>query len=235
MTTEKQSPSMILYQILSAAFCVIVVISNIISAKMVTLSYPQGFNIPAGLITYPLAFLISNLVTEFFGSKKAKLMIYVALIMNGITFGLIQLALVLPASTLADQTAFQAVLGLSGLRIFSSLTAFIAAQILDVQLYAFIKKLSHSRFLWLRNNGSMCLSQLIDTVVIDLIYLYWGLEMTWCQVLPIMFLSYGYKAFFSLAITPLFYLCVFLVRKHAIPANLNKLIEIQGVKYEPVV
>ena len=111
------------------------------------------------------------------------------------------------------QNAFSLVLGLSGLRIFSSLTAYTIAQLADIQLYALIKKWTGPRFLWLRNNGSTCISQMIDTVVVDIIFLYWGLNMGMEQVLPIMIFSYAYKALFSVAATPLFYFCVFTLQK----------------------
>lgn len=201
-----------LYQVLCASFAVIVVISNIISVKMVKLPFFADFSIPAGLITYPLTFLVSDLVTEIYGAQRAKLMVYIALGMNLLGFGIIQLALAVPAHTAAEQTAFAAILGLSGLRIFSSLAAYLVAQIVDIQLYAWIKKMTGLRFLWLRNNGSTCVSQIVDTVIVDVIFLWWGLGMGMAEVLPIMVFSYAYKAFFSVANTPLFYLCVYLVR-----------------------
>lgn len=201
-----------IYHVLSAAFCVIVVLSNIISAKMVALPY-ASFSIPAGLVTYPLTFLLSDLVTEFFGAKKAKLMVFTALGMNLLSFGIIELALWLPTDLSDSQNAFKAVLGLSGLRIFSSLTAYAIAQIADIQLYALIKKWTGPRFLWLRNNGSICISQLIDTIAIHIIFLYWGLNMEIEHVLPIMIFSYAYKALFSIATTPLFYVCFFTLKR----------------------
>ncbi len=197
-----------LYQIISASFCVIVVISNIISAKMVYIPFVESFAIPAGLITYPLTFLLSDLTTEIFGEKKAKLMIYIAFALNILSFGIIYVALQLPAISEQEQIAFQAVLGLSGLRIFSSLVAFVTAQVVDIQLYALIKRWTGPQHLWLRNNGSTLTSQLVDTLMIDIIYLYWGLGMTFDQVLPIMGFSYCYKAFFSVFNTPIFYLLV---------------------------
>jgi len=200
------------YQILSAAFCVIVVISNIISIKMVSLPF-FNFSIPAGLVTYPLTFLLSNLVTEIFGAKEARMMVYTAFVMSLLSFGMIQFALLLPTDTLEDQSTFQTVLGLSGLRIFSSLTAYIIAQIADIQLYALIKRWTGPSFLWLQNNGSTCASQIIDTVVVDMIFLYWGLGMEMRQVWPIMLFSYTYKAIFSFSCTPLFYACVFVIRR----------------------
>lgn len=209
---NERFPMQTLYQIISNAFCIIVVISNVISAKMVMLPY-LDLSIPAGLITYPLTFFLSDLVTEFFGAKKAKLMVYIAFGMSLLSFCIIEIALILPTDMLEAQNAFRIVLGLSSLRIFSSLTAYIIAQTADIQLYALIKKWSGQRFLWLRNNGSTCISQLIDTVIIDIIFLYWGLSMSMKEVLPIMLFSYAYKAFFSLSSTPLFYLSVFIIQK----------------------
>lgn len=201
-----------MYHAMSAAFCVIMVLSNIISAKMVMLPY-FDLSIPAGLLIYPLTFLLSNLATEFFGATKAKWMVYIALGMNLLSFGIIEFALLLPIDMRDSQDAFRAVLGLSGLRICSSLTAYAIAQIADIQLYALIKRWTGSRFLWLRNNGSTCVAQMIDTVVIDIIFLWWGLNMEIQHVLPIMIFSYAYKALFSVATTPLFCFCVFILRK----------------------
>lgn len=198
-----------IYQAITASFCVIVVVSNILSAKMVKLPL-FDLTIPAGLITYPLTFLISDLVTEIYGAGRAKLMVYIALAMNLLSFGMIQLGLLLPSGGAADQSAFESVLGLSGLRIFSSLAAYVTAQVVDIQLYAWFK--SWTGFLWLRNNGSTCISQIVDTVMIDLIFLYWGLGMSMGEVFPIMVFSYAYKAFFSAACTPLFYVLVYLMR-----------------------
>ncbi len=199
-----------IYQIISAAFCVIAVISNIISAKMVQVPFVEDFSIPAGLIMYPLTFLLSDFVTEIFDAKKAKLMVYIALGMNLLSFAIIQATLLMPAINEAEQLAFKAIMGLSGLRIFSSLISYLVSQIADIQIYAYIKKLTGPHFLWLRNNASTCISQVIDTILIDIIYLYWGLGMEMKNVWPIMLFSFAYKTFFSVANTPLFYLLVYL-------------------------
>lgn len=200
-----------IYQIIVASFCMIVVVSNIISAKMVLLPF-FALVIPAGLITYPLTFLLSDLVTEIFGAKKASTMVYTALAMNLLTVGMIELAILMPAGTQEEQKVFQAVLGLSGLRIFSSLISYVTSQLVDIQLYAWIKKWTGPKFLWLRNNGSTCVSQIVDTVMIDIIYLWWGLGMAMGDIAPIMLFSFAYKSFFSVALTPLFYLLVYTAR-----------------------
>lgn len=195
----------------------IVVLSNILSAKMVSLPF-FDFSIPAGLITYPLTFLLSDLVTEVFGPKRAKLMVYTALGMSCLSFLLIQGIQLLPTPDSIQQSAFEAILGTSSLRIFSSLIAYLASQIVDIYIYALIKRKTRLGFLWLRSNGSTWISQLVDTVVIDIIFLYWGLGMPMSAVGPIMLFSYAYKALFSVGCTPLFYLSVFLVRGRQRPS-----------------
>ncbi len=200
------------YHLISAAFCTIVVLSNMISAKIVPLAI-FGFSIPAGLFTYPLTFLLSDLVTEIYGVKKAKQMVYITLLMSLLSFGIISMALILPADQPEMQNAFHAVLGLSGLRIFSSLISYLVAQVVDIQMYAWIKRYTSDRYLWLRNNGATCIAQLVDTILIDMIFLYWGLNWTMEQVVPIIIFSYSYKVIFSLLSTPLFYWCVLAVRK----------------------
>lgn len=199
----------IIYQVICSSFSVIVVISNILSAKMILLPAFQ-LVIPAGLIIYPITFLLSDLVTEIFGAKQAKLMVYVAFAMSLLSCLIIQIGLLLPGSELEGQKAFQAVLGLTGLRVFSSLISYLTSQIVDIQLYAAIKQWTGPKWLWLRNNGSTCISQIVDTVMIDLIFLWWGLGMTMAEVAPIMVFSYLYKASFSIACTPIFYFLVYI-------------------------
>src|SRR5690349_9286963 len=128
-----------LYQVICAAFCSIVVLSNIFSAKMVPLLF-FPFSIPAGLFVYPLTFFLSDFVTEIYGAKRAKGMIYTALGMSLLSFILIQAVLLLPNAEIQQQRAFESVLCLSSLRIFSSLAAYMASQIIAICMYALIKR-----------------------------------------------------------------------------------------------
>lgn len=180
-----------LYSALCVVFSTVVVISNLISVKMVPL--PFDFAIPAGLFLYPLTFFISDLTTELFGAKKSTQMVYIGLGASLASWGVLAL---LPTGTL---------LSLGGLRIFSSLIAYLSAQIAGISLYASLKRITGPRFLWLRNNVSMWGSQIIDTVMIDFLFLYWGLGWSWPSVLPVMLFSFAYKATFSLVSTPLLY------------------------------
>ena len=125
---------------------------------------------------------------------------------------MIQTSLALPNYNREEELAFQNVLGCSRLRILSSLFSYIASQIAAIYLYTAIKRRTGPAWLWLRGNGSTGLAQILDTVLIDLCVLWWGLDMTMEQVFPVMLFSYAYKLFFSAACTPILYLLVFLIR-----------------------
>lgn len=197
------------YQILSAAFCVIAVVSNIISAKLVALPF-LSLTIPAGLLTYPLTFLLSDLVTEIYGANKSRQMVYIAFGMSLLSVGLIQFAIVLPG---AGESAFNQIMGVSWACLVSSLLAYGVSQLVGIQIYALIKQWTGDRFLWLRNNGANVVSQMADTLIFYMLFLRWGFHMEMSEVLPIMLFSYGFKTFFSFANTPLFYLGVFLMKR----------------------
>lgn len=201
-----------LYTTIVAAFSVILVIANVISAKMVLIPY-LNLILPVGLIAYPLTFLLSDLVTEIFGQKLSKRMVFIALGMNLLSLGIIYVSLHLPGLNQDEDRVFAAIMGLSGLRIFASLTAYLISQVLDITLYAKIKSWTGTPLLWVRTNVSTCISQLVDTAVVDIIYLWWGLGMQMSEMMPIMLSSYAYKAVFSVLTTPIFYICVSFLNK----------------------
>lgn len=190
---------------ITAAFSVLVVISNAISAKLIPLPLFDSFAIPAGLITYPVTFILSDLMTELYGTKEGRKMVMTALLLSLLSYAVIQLALWLPSHQPAFQQSFDAVLGLNGWIVLASLTAFTAAQTLDVQLYALIRSWTGERMLWLRNNGSTLISQLVDTLLVNWIFLKYGLGMEAAAIFQIIAFSYSYKALFSIGMTPFFY------------------------------
>lgn len=201
---DKQRHSTI-YQIIHTSFCVIVVLSNLLCAKFFTLPFFAGVSLPAGLITYPLTFLLSDLVTEVYGARKARLMVYSALGTSLLSCCIIQCAIYLPTEDLSQQLFFESIFGVNGLVVCASLMALTVAQLLDIYFFSLIKKWTGERWLFMRNNGSTLLAQIVDTLIVNVIYLYWGLSMEGSAVLNVIFYSYLYKVFFSLTNIPLFY------------------------------
>ncbi len=195
-------------QSLTAAFAVLVVISNVISSKLFPLPFIDDFFIPAGLMTYPLTFFLSDLMTEIHGVNCANKMVKTALFLSVVSYLVIQMALWLPGGDPQFESVFQEVLGVNGWIVAASLFAFAVAQTLDIYLYGKIKNITGEKMLWLRNNGSTLISQLVDTFAVNGIYLYIGLGMEASLVLNAIYFSYLYKAAFSILGTPLFYWAV---------------------------
>lgn len=189
---------------ITAAFSVIVVVSNAISAKLVALPL-LSIAIPAGLITYPLTFLLSDLMTELYGEQEGKRMVWTTLLLSLLSVLIIETAIRLPAEDPSLQYAYEKILGMNSFAVLASLTAYTLAQLLDVRLYAWIRSLTGERMLWLRNNGSTLISQIVDTIAVNWIYLYIGMGLEKEVVLQAMLFSYLYKASFSICSTPLYY------------------------------
>jgi queuosine precursor transporter len=208
-----------MYEFINSIFCIIVVISNIISIKMVKLPFFEDFSIPTGLIMYPLTFFLSDFITEIYGAKKAQKMVWHAFGMSILSYLIIKIALILPSSNVEGQLYFEKVFGLNGLILLASLTAYVFSQTIDVWFYSLIKKRTGQNYLWLRNNGSTLVAQLIDTTIVNMIHLKVGVGMEMYQILPIMLFSYAYKCTFSLVFTPLFYLLVFVFKKRIVTSG----------------
>ncbi len=202
-----------MYPYISTAFSVIVIMGNIISAKMFKLPFFQDFSIPAGLVAYPLTFFLSNVVTEWYGSSSARKMVYQAFAMSVLAFLLIEMALFLPSPSPENAAEVAHVLGVNRTVVLGSLTAYLCSQMLEIRVYGWMKRATGERHLWLRSNGSTLIVQLCDTVIANFIFLKLGLGMNLSQMMPIMAFSYFYKGFFSVMCTPLFYCIAWYFKK----------------------
>lgn len=211
-----------LYLVCVTLFTVIVILSNLITVKMITLPWLTQYALPAGLLTYPLTFLLGDLVTEIYGGAKAKFMIYLGFGASLIAFGIVYFAIKMPAhpdwiaaynphhyaNAATHQQAFESIFGLNGIAVLSSLAAYGASQLLDINLFGFFKEITKSRHLWLRNAGSTLVSQLTDTLIVNILLLYCGLKMELSAVVQISMFCYFFKVFFTVCNVPLFYLLV---------------------------
>ncbi len=236
MATYSESPSRSerAFAVLMAGFVVVLVLTNIIGVKLFLAfpeSMPKGLfgeaiTLTTGLITYPITFLLTDVVCEVFGRRRANLMVATGFVMSLLTLVLIQISLVLPGSpvwpsgnpdydtVMEMQRAFESVFTLPGILIFGSMTAYLVAQLLDVRLFHFWKQLTGGRHLWLRNNASTMTSQLVDTIIVNSIFLGFGLGLDWLVVSKIIVASYLFKLLMALADTPFIYLGVYWVRKY---------------------
>lgn len=200
-----------IYIVLCIMFCSLIILGNMTYQKFVSLHVPMlyTFELSVGAILYPLTFLITDLITEFYGKEKAKFCLHATLLISGLVTIIITFMDLLPATNWSkiNDTNFHEVFGFYKIAFFGSLFACYVSQTIDIYLYLTIRKATKGRYLWLRNNISTLTSLFIDTCIVVTV-------LTIFNVLPrdhmwsLIYNSYSWKLFFSICCTPLFYACV---------------------------
>lgn len=216
-----------LYTFFAATFAVVLVLTNIVGVKLFLL-FPDGgpswlnggkaVTLTSGILTYPITFLLTDLVAEVWGKKRADLMVVLGFVMSLLMLAIIKLAVPLvpsPIWTLKElgfedsaslQTAYQATFFYPGILLGASMTAYLVAQLFDVRLYHFWWRVTKGKHMWIRNNGSTLISQLVDTIIVNSIFLRWGLQFEWSTIFEIIVAVYICKVVLAIADTPLIYL-----------------------------
>ena len=157
------------YIILSGIFIASLVTCNLIANKFVNVDLGfKVFIVSAGILPYPLTFLVTDLISELYGQKKANLVVFSGFIAS--MFVLLFLWLgsqfdAIPSSIVNDMT-YDSVFQNAWRLIAASMVAYLFAQFIDVRIFHFWKKLTNGKHLWLRNNGSTIASQLVDTTLV---------------------------------------------------------------------
>ena len=160
------------YIFLSAIFIASLVTCNLIANKFVTVDLGfKVFIVSAGILPYPLTFLVTDLISELYGQKKANLVVYSGFVAS--MFVLLFLWLggqfnAIPSSIVNDDI-YNSVFQNAWRIIAASMIAYLFAQFIDVRIFHFWKRLTNGKHLWLRNNGSTIASQLVDTTLVIMI------------------------------------------------------------------
>jgi uncharacterized integral membrane protein (TIGR00697 family) len=189
---------------------------------------PWPLVVAVGALPYPLTFLCTDLISEIWGEDKASQLVWVGLLLNGWIVLILWLGGVLPgiSGPAADATFFE-VRRLAFGAVGASMVAYLAAQFTDVRLFHFWKRFSGGKALWLRNNGSTLVSQLVDTSAVVLISHYGSHVLPVRPELPVVpqllaFIGSGYlfKALAALADTlPFYWLTGWLRRWLEVPGD----------------
>ncbi len=158
-----------LYIVLAGIFIASLVTCNLIANKFVTVDLVfKVFIVSAGILPYPLTFLVTDLISELYGQKKANLVVFSGFVAS--MFVLLFLWLgsqfdAIPSSMVNDST-YNTVFQNAWRLIAASMIAYLFAQFIDVRIFHFWKRLTNGKHLWLRNNGSTIASQLVDTTLV---------------------------------------------------------------------
>lgn len=184
------------------------------------------FAVAVGVLPYPITFLCTDFISEFFGRRRASAVVWMGLVVNFWVIAVLWVGGLLPGfepinpetGAMARDEAgrlpvFFEIRSLAFAAVLASMVAYLVAQLVDVHVFHFWKRLTNGRHLWLRNNGSTLVSQFVDTVAVILItyYIADGLPIkkedpVAAQLLMFIGTGYMFKLVAALVDTVLFYI-----------------------------
>lgn len=221
MTAKDKLLAQRIYLLLAALFITSLVVSNLIFQKFfywypldIEVFGAKLFEISVGILPYPITFLITDLISEIYGKKKANQVVIIGIFASFFSLLIILVSDAVPAipnSPVKDEM-FTTVFGQSAIAVFSSMVAYLCAQFIDIQIYHFWKRLTQGRHLWLRNNFSTWLSQFIDTFsIVALLCIFEVLP--WSSFTGLVISGFLFKVMVAALDTPFLYIGVFAFRK----------------------
>jgi uncharacterized integral membrane protein (TIGR00697 family) len=190
-----------LYLWLAALFVTALVVADLIGGRFFRVG---GVDLSAGMLLFPLTFVLTDVINEFYGPVGAKRITLLGLGAAGFALAFVNLAIDLPPSPkgLPEQT-FREVLGMSRRLYVASLLAYLAGQLTDISLFALLRRITRHRLLWLRATGSTLVSQAIDTTVVNFVLLMGSESLG--SIATIAAHSYVVKIFVAVGLTPVIY------------------------------
>jgi hypothetical protein len=210
-----------IYLFLAALFITSLVVSNLIFQKFfywypfsVRLFGSNLFELSVGILPYPITFLITDLISEIYGKKRANQVVTAGIFASFFSIVILLIAQAVPAipASPVDDATFDKVFALSPLAVLASMLAYLFAQYIDIRIYHFWKNLTRGKMLWLRNNFSTFASQFIDTFTVIVLLCSFGV-LPWSLFWGLLVSGVLFKILVAALDTPLLYLLVFLFRK----------------------
>ncbi len=176
-----------------------------------------SFTLTCGVLLWPLEFIMTDIINEYFGPKGVKRVSYIAVSLILYAFMMFYFSMQLaPADFWIDvnaekgvpdmPSAFNAIFGQGMWIILGSLSAFLISQIVDVTIFHWIKRKTGQKKMWLRATGSTFVSQLVDSFIVLFIAFYIGQGWSMSLVLAICLFNYTYKFIAAIILTPVMYL-----------------------------
>lgn len=206
----------LLFLILAAIFIASLVACNLIFQKFFFWN-PLGlyaFELSVGILPYPITFLVTDIISEIYGSKRANQVVTAGLIASVFVLGVVSISMNVPATAWSpvDNATFHKVFGLTGVSVAASMLAYLLAQYIDIRIFHFWKNLTKGKHLWLRNNGSTIVSQFVDTAAVLILLCATG-AIEWSKFWSLLQNGFLFKVIIALCDTPFFYLATYLLQK----------------------
>ena len=211
-----------MYLYLGALFITALVVSNLIFQKFfywnpfgeVEIFGAPLFEISVGILPYPITFLITDLISEIYGRKKANQVVVAGIFASFFSMGIVLLGNIVPAieKSPVNDILYSKVFALSPIAVLASMLAYLLAQFVDIRIYHLWKDYTNGRHLWLRNNFSTFSSQFIDTfTVVSLLCLFQVLP--WSMFYGLLVSGFVFKIMVAAIDTPFLYLFVYIFRR----------------------
>jgi|TARA_B110000008_G_scaffold34664_1_gene30783 uncharacterized integral membrane protein (TIGR00697 family) len=201
------------YLILSGIFIASLITCNLIANKFVTVDLGfKVFVVSAGILPYPITFLVTDLISELYGQKKANLVVIAGFFASMVVLLFLWLGgqfNAIPDSIVTDEV-YNSVFRNAWRIIAASMVAYLFAQVVDVRIFHFWKKLTNGKHLWLRNNASTVVSQLLDTILVICILFFgvWGTDQIFSAIID----GWTFKMLMALIDTPIIYGIIYLLK-----------------------
>jgi len=206
-------------------------------AHLNILGFTMDFNLTAGAVIWPVVFITSDLINEYFGKPGVKRISYLTAGLIAYAFVVIFLTMKLPPAQwwleangkdaqgnyFNMEFAFNKIFGQGQRIIIGSLAAFLLGQLVDVFVFQQLRKISGPKMLWLRATGSTLVSQLIDSFVVLFIAFYGTFSNG--QIVAIGITNYIYKFVVAILLTPLIYLGHYIIDRYLGKEHAEKLSE----------
>jgi len=205
-----------IYLILGALFIASLVVSNLIFQKFFYWDFfgIYTFEISVGILPYPITFLITDIISEVYGKKKANQVVTAGIFASFFSLLIIYTSAAVPATDWSpiDDALFDKVFGATAIAVLASMLAYLFAQYIDIQIFHFWKRLTKGKHLWIRNNFSTFFSQFIDTFTVLFLLCSFG-KIDWALFDGLLLSGFLFKVLVAACDTPLLYASVFALRK----------------------
>lgn len=203
----------IVYILLAGIFITNAIVAELIGGKLIDVF---GIPMSIGILPWPIVFITTDLINEYFGEKGVKKLSLITAGLIVYTFILLFLAVKIPATGISSVSTkqFQAVFGQSQLIIIGSIAAFLVSQLIDVTVFHFVKKRTGNKMIWLRSTGSTVISQLIDSFIVLGIAFYLPGIMDTKTYLISGITGYTVKLAIAILMTPMIYLGHYLIEQY---------------------
>ena len=177
---------------------------------------------------YPITFLVTDLISEIYGKKKANQVVLAGIFASFFSLLIVYVADLVPATSWSpvDNTLFNSVFGLSVVAVFSSMVAYLLAQLIDIRIYHYWKTLTKGRHLWLRNNFSTVTSQFLDTFSVLFLLCSFGI-IEWNLFGKILLSGFLFKVMIAFLDTPILYIAVHYFRQ-LFNLKINEEVDLDG-------